>query len=84
MHFANLGAHVVIDFFRNRKPAEQTAAEIRELGKDALVVKADVGTDDGLDFLFKEVENSLGGLDILVNNAASGYNHPALQQKPRG
>ena len=84
LHFANLGAHVVINFFRNRKPAEQTAAEIRNLGKDALVVKADVGTDDGLDFLFKEVENSFGGLDILVNNAASGYNRPALQQKPRG
>ena len=84
LHFANLGAHVVINFFRNRKPAEQTAAEIRKLGKDALVVKADVGTDDGLDFLFKEVENCFGGLDILVNNAASGYNRPALQQKPRG
>jgi len=84
LHFAALGAHVVINFFRNRKPAEQTAAEIRKLGNDALVVKADVGTDDGLDFLFKEVEKSFGGLDILVNNAASGYNRPALQQKPRG
>lgn len=84
LHFANLGAQVVINFFRNREPAEETAAEIRELGKDALVVKADVGTDDGLDYLFKEIENSFGGLDILVSNAASGYNRPALQQKPRG
>jgi len=84
LHFANLGAQVVINFIRNRKPAEQTAAEIRELGKDALVIKADVGTDDGLDYLFKEIENSFGGLDILVSNAASGYNRLALQQNPRG
>ena len=32
LHSANLGAQVVNNFFRNRKPAEQTAADIRELG----------------------------------------------------
>ena len=84
LHFARLGAHIVVNFFRNRKPAEKTGAEIREYGRQALVVKANIGTDKGLDFLFKEVENNFGGLDILVNNAASGYNRPALQQKPKG
>ncbi len=38
LHFVNLVAQVVINFIRNRKPAEETAAEIRELGKDALIV----------------------------------------------
>jgi enoyl-[acyl-carrier protein] reductase III len=84
LHFASLGAQVVVNFFRNRKPAEKTAAEVRELGQQALVVKADVGTDEGLEHLFSEIEMNFGGLDILVNNAASGYNRPALQQKPKG
>jgi enoyl-[acyl-carrier protein] reductase III len=34
--------------------------------------------------LFDEVEREFGGLDIFVHNAASGYNRPALEQKPRG
>lgn len=84
LHFASLGAQVIINFFRNRKPAEQTAAVVRAIGQQALVVKANVGTDEGLDHLFHEVEDKFGGLDILVNNAASGFNRPALQQKPKG
>ncbi len=84
LHFARLGADVVVNFFRNRKPAEATAAEIEALGRRALLVKADVGDLDDLARLFDEVEAGFGGLDILVHNAASGYNRPALEQKPKG
>jgi len=84
LHFASLGAHIIVNFFRNRKSAEETAEAIRNLGQRALVVKANVGTDRGLDHLFQEIEHNFGGLDILVSNAASGYNRPALDQKPRG
>jgi enoyl-[acyl-carrier protein] reductase III len=83
LHFAELGAHIVVNFFRNRGPAEETAAKIRELNQEALVVKANIGTDEGLDHLFNQVENHFGALDILISNAASGYNRPALQQKPK-
>jgi enoyl-[acyl-carrier protein] reductase III len=81
--FAERGANIVINFFRNRTPAEETAAIIRELGREALVVKAHIGTDEGLDHLFDQVKSHFGALDILVSNAASGYNRPALQQKPK-
>ena len=84
LHFARLGADIVVNFFRNRAPAEETAAAIRDLGRHALVVKADVGTDAGLDHLFKQIEDQFAALDILVSNAASGYNRPVLQQKPKG
>lgn len=84
LHFAQQGADVVINFFRNRQPAEDTAKEIRELGRRALVVKADVGDLDGIAHLFDAVEAEFGGLDIFVHNAASGYNREVMQQKPRG
>src|SRR3990172_4852943 len=84
LHFAQHGADVAINFFRNRAPAEETAAAIRALGRQALLVKANVGTDEGLEHLFAEVERRFAGLDILVSNAASGYNRPALEQKPKG
>ncbi|NMB57720.1 MAG: enoyl-[acyl-carrier-protein] reductase FabL [Chloroflexi bacterium] len=84
LHFARLGADVVINFFRNRQPAEETADEIRSLGRQAIVVKADMGTFEGINTLFDQVEQSFGGLDYFISNAASGYNRPALQQKPKG
>ncbi len=84
LHFASLGADMVVNFFRNRAPAEETAAEIRALGRRALVVKANIGELDDLDSLFAAVEAEFGGLDFLIHNAASGYNRPVLEQKPRG
>ena len=84
IHFASLGADVVINFFRNRAPAEATCQKIQSLGRQALLVKANVGTDEGLDHLFDRVKQQFSGLDFLINNAASGYNRPALEQKPRG
>ena len=84
LHFAQRGADVIVNFFRNREPAEETVGEIEKLGRRALLIKADVGDLDDLNHLFDEVEKEFGGLDIFVHNAASGYNRPALEQKPKG
>jgi enoyl-[acyl-carrier protein] reductase III len=84
LHFAQGGADLVINFFRNRGPAEATAREIEKLGQRALLVKADVGDMLDLERLFDEMQREFGGLDILVHSAASGYNRPAMQQKPKG
>lgn len=84
LRFAREGAHVVINFFRNREPAEETAAEVRALGRQALVVRANVGELDELAGMYRQVEETFGALDVLIHNAASGYNRPAMGQKPRG
>jgi enoyl-[acyl-carrier protein] reductase III len=84
LHFARLGADVVVNFFRNRGPAQATLEEIQALGRQAWLVKADVGDLDDLKRLFDEVERQAGGLDYLVCNAASGYNRPVMEQKPKG
>lgn len=84
LRFAREGAHVVVNFFRNRAPAEETAVEIRSYGRDALVIKANVGDLDDLARLYTKIDAYFGALDVLVHNAASGYNRPAMQQKPRG
>lgn len=82
--FARGGADVVINFFRNRAPAEETAAEAEALGRRALVVKANVGDPQDLGRLFAETDAAFDGLDILVCNAASGYNRPVIQQRVKG
>jgi len=84
LHFARKGADVVVNFFRNRAPAEETAHEIEALGRRVLLVKADVGELDDLNRLLDEIEQTFGGLDIFIHNAASGYNRPVLEQKPKG
>ncbi|HZY40615.1 MAG TPA: enoyl-[acyl-carrier-protein] reductase FabL [Anaerolineae bacterium] len=84
LHFARQGADIVVNFFRNRTPAEETAADIEALGRRALVVKADVGEPDGIEKLIDETVKAFGGLDFLICNAASGYNRPAMQQKIKG
>ena len=84
LRLAEQSADVVINFYRNRAPAEQTAEEIRQLGRRAIVVKANVGDLDQLAQLYETLETEYGRLDILVHNAASGFNRPAVKQKPRG
>ncbi len=84
LHFARRGADVVVNFFRNRAPAKETAADIEKLGRRAVVVKADVGEPEGIDYLIAQTEKAFGGLDILICNAASGYNRPVMQQKIKG
>jgi len=84
LQFARLGADVVVNFFRNRKPAEETASLIEQMGRRAVVVKANVGDLDDLDRLFTTAEAEFGGLDFFIHNAASGYNRPVMEQKPKG
>lgn len=79
LRFAREGADVVVNFFRNRTAAEETAEQIRGLGVRAQVVKANVGDEDHIRRMFEEVEQVFGGLDILVCNAASGVFKPAME-----
>jgi enoyl-[acyl-carrier protein] reductase III len=48
------------------------------------VVRANVGKLEDIDRLFDEVIAQFGGLDIFINNAAIGFNRPAMEQKPLG
>jgi enoyl-[acyl-carrier protein] reductase III len=84
LHFAQNGADIVINFFRNRKPAEAVAREVEKLGRRALVVKANIGEIEQIDRMFDETENRFGGLDYLIHNAASGFNRPVMEQRPKG
>jgi enoyl-[acyl-carrier protein] reductase III len=84
LHFASLGADVVVNYFRNRQPAEETAERIRKLGRKALLVKANLGELEEIDRLFEMVEREFHGLDFFIHNAASGYNRPVMEQKAKG
>ncbi len=77
------GADVVINYVRNKASAEETAEAVRGFGRKAIVVKANVGKIEHIEKLFDAVEENFGRLDILIHNAASGFNKPTMEQRPR-
>jgi enoyl-[acyl-carrier protein] reductase III len=76
LRFAELGAaKVAISYLRNDTAAEETAAEIRERGAEARLLRGNVGDPAKAAGFVEEV----GPLDVLVSNAATGVIRPALE-----
>ena len=67
--FAREGADLVVNYNRNLAAAEETAEEIRKLGRRCLVVQADVSEEDQARDLVEQAVKEFGRIDILVNNA---------------
>lgn len=66
---ANAGANVVINYMGNKELAEGVAEEIKKMGRDALVIKADVSNSEEVENLVSKALDHFGKIDILVNNA---------------
>ena len=84
IRLAKAGADIVVNYVRNEEPALEVAETVREMGRKALVVRANIAKTENLDKLFKAIEEKFGGLDIYISNAASGFNRPAMEQKESG
>jgi 3-oxoacyl-[acyl-carrier protein] reductase len=67
---------VVVTYLTRRDVCEQTAADVRAAGCEALVVQADVTQRESVRWLLSTVTEKFGRIDVLVNNAG------ILQQKP--
>ena len=67
--FADEGADVAIADIQMEK-AEAVAREIQDRGRRAVTIQCDVGSSEQVDNMVVQVVEELGGLHILVNNAA--------------
>lgn len=76
---AEAGADVAITYVNARRNAEEVGAQILELGRRTLVVRADLSDEGDTTHLVDAVAEQLGGLDILVSNAAGGGFRPLLE-----
>lgn len=79
IRLAKEGYDLVINYARSKTKALETAAEIEALGRKALVVKANVGDVEKINYLFSEIKKEFGRLDVFVNNAASGVQRPLME-----
>ena len=74
---ADAGADVLVNALHSQT-AEETCADIREMGRRSAVVAADVSDVEAARKMMATAEGQLGGLDILVNNAGVNVHKPAI------
>lgn len=72
------GAEVVINYRRQTAAAAATAEAITALGRQALVVQADLGDTQAVRDMFGRVRDAFGRLDIFVANAAATAFKPLM------
>lgn len=78
LRLAAQGADIVVNYVRHKKDAQAVAAEIEALGRNCLVVRANVASAESVAGMYDEIEREFGSVDILVSNAASGVLRPVL------
>lgn len=74
-HFAQEGAKVVLSDI-NEEGVQASAEELKQLGFEALGVKADVTIEADLENLVKVAKETYGSVDILINNAGLQHVSP--------
>lgn len=77
--FAAAGADVAINWLDDRAAAEAVAADVRRLGRNALLVHGDVGNTAGIKAIVDAAVGWNDRLDVLVNNAGVFPRVPFLE-----
>ncbi len=68
---AREGYCICINYLSDDEAAQRVLADVRELGAEAIAVKADVSVEDEIIHLFQRVDAELGPVTALVNNAGT-------------
>ena len=71
LKFAEAGADVAITFLNSARDAQATVIDLSSFGVRAVALRCDITDEKSVRGVMKEVSRELGGLDILVNNAAN-------------
>lgn len=79
LRLAEAGVDVAINYLEGDEEAAEVAAQVRERGRRALLVPADLRDPVEIKRMMAFVFNSFGSLQILVNNAGVGHFSPFLE-----
>ena len=78
---AQSGAKVVVNYISNSDAAEEVVSYIKNLGSDAVALKADVSYTAEAEKLVQETIAHFGKIDFLVNNAGITRDNLILRMK---
>lgn len=76
--FAKEGADVAIAYLDEHDDAADTRKRVEAQGRRCLTIAGDIGDPAFCDALVEQVVEELGGLDVLVNNAAEQHVRDSL------
>jgi NAD(P)-dependent dehydrogenase (short-subunit alcohol dehydrogenase family) len=79
--FARAGARLCV-ISRSQDKVDAAAAQLRELGAQALGLAADVREPEALQRAFAQAEEAFGPIDVLVSGAAGNFLASALDMSP--
>jgi NAD(P)-dependent dehydrogenase (short-subunit alcohol dehydrogenase family) len=80
--FAREGAHVLVAYLEEDDDAAETRRLVEDAGRQCLTVAGDIGDRDHCRRLVERAVEELGGLDVLVNNAAFQMSHDSFLDIP--
>lgn len=61
---------IVINYLTSQKEAEMLKSEISSYGVRCMIIQTDVSKEEQVDEMISMIEEELGSVDILINNAA--------------
>lgn len=77
--YAREGADVLISYLSEHRDAEATADLVRKAGRTCVLMAGDIQRKAHCQAIVQRALDELGGVDILVNNAAFQMSHKSLQ-----
>jgi NAD(P)-dependent dehydrogenase (short-subunit alcohol dehydrogenase family) len=79
--YAREGADVAISYLpEEEEDAQETAKWVREAGRRIVLLPGDITNERHCRWMVERVADELGGLDILVNNAAYQMTHDDIEE----
>ncbi len=69
IHLATEGADVVVNYVAGEEQAAAVVDEITANGGRAIAIKADVSSEEEVQAMFRQMCDTFGTIDILINNA---------------
>ena len=82
LRLADQGHKIAINYNSHKEDAEEVLKEINKRGSSGMIVKANVSKLEEVQEMIKQVENSLGPVEILYNNAGIISDSLLMRMKP--
>ncbi|MFC0188929.1 3-oxoacyl-[acyl-carrier-protein] reductase [Fictibacillus aquaticus] len=81
LYLAQKGAKVAVNFSGSEAKANEVVKEIQNAGGEAFAVQADVSNGESVTNMVKQVIETFGSLDVLVNNAGITRDNLMMRMK---
>ena len=76
------GADIALHYNKNKAMAEELTTEMKALGRRAVAIQADITNEASVNAMRDEIVQSLGHVDIVVNNAVIQYTWTTILEQP--